>query len=451
MWETFAISLLVKLAAVASIASVLARSNMFKTSLMRESRTLGQRLALAVWLAVVFGGGVATRLLSRSTYHGAYHGADLGLEGSLLAGLIGGYVPGLAAGILISIPALFGGEALTLPLLAGIGVFGGLIRDCAPDAGEIWRFSPFFDLNIYRFFKESANHRRTAFHLVMFASILFAEFLRQMLGGLFGQSRIFYLTPKSDGILHPHPLSYAAVYVTSLFAVAIPLKIWNNARNERKLEEQERLLAEARLAALTSQINPHFLFNTLNSVSSLIRTDPNQARLMVVRLSKVLRRLLRKHENLSALRDELSFIEDYLSIEVVRFGDKLRFEKDIAEDTLDMLVPSMLLQPLVENSIKHGLSGKVEGGTIRIRTRRVASRLQVLVEDDGAGIPESKLATLLDHGIGVSNVSERLKVLFGSEYRMWVDSRPGEGTRVQIEIPELEAPAAVGAGPMAGG
>jgi two-component system LytT family sensor kinase len=451
MWETFAISLLLKLAVVASIASALARSNTFMTSLMRENRTLGQRLALAAWLAVVFGAGVATRLLSRSTFHGAYHGADLGLEGSLLAGLIGGYVPGLAAGILISLPALFGHEPLTLPMLAGIGVFGGLIRDCAPDPEEIWRFSPFFDLNIYRFFKESANHRRTAFHLVMFASILFAEFLRQMLGGLFGQPRIFYLTPKSEEILHPHPLGYAAVYVASLFAVAIPLKIWNNTRNERKLEEQERLLAEARLAALTSQINPHFLFNTLNSVSSLIRTDPHQARLMVMRLSKVLRRLLRKHENLSALRDELSFIEDYLSIEVVRFGDKLRFEKDIAEDTLDMLVPSMLLQPLVENSIKHGLSGKVEGGVIRIRTRRVASRLQVLVEDDGAGIHESKLASLLDRGIGVSNVSERLKVLFGSEYRMWVDSRPGEGTRVQIEIPELEAPAAVEAGPAAGG
>jgi two-component system LytT family sensor kinase len=279
----------------------------------------------------------------------------------------------------------------------------------------------------------------------MFASILFVEFLRQMLGGVFGPQQIFFLTPKSEAIPHPHPLGYAAVYAATLFAVAIPLKIWNNARNERKLEEQERLLAEARLAALTSQINPHFLFNTLNSVSSLIRTDPNQARLMVFRLSQVLRRLLRKHENLSALRDELSFIEDYLSIEVVRFGDKLRFEKDVAEDTLDMLAPSMLLQPLVENCIKHGLSGKVEGGTIRIRTRRVASRLQLVVEDDGVGIPEAKLATLLDRGIGVSNVNERLKVLFGSEYRMWVDSRVGEGTRVHIEMPELEARDAVGA------
>jgi len=160
---------------------------------------------------------------------------------------------------------------------------------------------------------------------------------------------------------------------------------------------------------------------------------------MVMRLSKVLRRLLRKHENFTTLRDELSFIDDYLSIEVVRFGEKLRFEKDVAEDTLDMLVPSMLLQPLVENSIKHGLSSKVEGGAIRIHARRAGAKLYVLVEDDGVGIPESKLATLLDSGIGVTNVNERLKVLFGSQYRMWVESQPGQGTQIHIEVPELES------------
>ena len=151
------------------------------------------------------------------------------------------------------------------------------------------------------------------------------------------------------------------------------------------------------------------------------------------------RRLLRKHENFNTLREELSFIEDYLAIEVVRFGDKLRFEKDVAESTLDMLVPSMMLQPLVENSIKHGLSSKVEGGWIRIHTHRSDSRLHVLVEDDGVGIPEEKLATLLDRGIGVTNVNERLKVLFGNDYRMWIESQPGKGTRIQIEVPNLEA------------
>ena len=434
MLQGYLVSLLVKLATMAAIASILARSNRFKAMLMRENRTLGQRLELAIWLSVVFGASVATRVAG----HDTYNGADLGLEGAFIAGILGGYVTGLVSGVLISLPALFPGELLTLPLLAGVGVLGGLVRDLAPDPEEIWRFSPYFDLNIWRFFKESRNYQRTAFHLLLFAAILVAEFLRQILAqsnlGREAMTSVFRLYP--PGV--DHPLTWVALYLTTVFAVTIPLKIWNNTRNEKKLEEQQRLLVEARLAALTSQINPHFLFNTLNSVSSLIRTDPNQARVMVVRLSKVLRRLLRKHENFSSLREELSFIEDYLAIEVVRFGDKLRFEKDVAEDTLDMLVPSMLLQPLVENSIKHGIGGKVEGGTIRIHTRRGGSRLHLLVEDDGVGIPEEKLATVLDHGIGVSNVHERLKVLFGNDYRMWIDSQPGQGTRVRIEVPELE-------------
>lgn len=429
--DTWLVSLLVKLAVMASIASILARSNRFKSILLRENRSMMQRLELALWLSIFFAASVAARILGKT----AYQGADLGLEGSLIAGILGGYVTGLVSGIVVSLPAfLFAGGYATMPLLAGIGVLGGLLRDIAPGPDEIWRFTPLFDLNIIRFFR-SRNPRISGFHLLFCAAILFAEFIRQSLGHTF-PAQVFYIAQDSPG---SSPWVAVALYAATLFAVTIPLKIWNNTRNERKLEEQERLLAEARLAALTSQINPHFLFNTLNSVSSLIRTNPNQARVMVVKLSKVLRRLLRKHENFSPLRDELNFIEDYLSIEVIRFGDKLRFETDVAADTLDMLVPSMMLQPLVENSIKHGLSSKVEGGTIRIRTHRTETRLHLLVEDDGVGISEEKLGTLLEHGgIGVSNVNERLKVLFGAEYRMWIESQPGNGTRVQIEVPELE-------------
>jgi two-component system LytT family sensor kinase len=417
MPDYYPVPLLLKLGVMASIASILARFNAFKSMLMLENRTLNQRLKLSLWLSVVFGASVAASLMPN------YKVANMGLEGSLISGILGGYVTGLLSGIMISIPQTLVGDHLAMPLLAGIGVFGGLLRDLAPDPEEIWRFS-FFDLSIYRFFKESKYYRRASFHLLFFVGILVAEAVRQA---------IRHGEPGASGTL-----AIATQYLGTVFAVFIPLKIWNSMRNEKKLEEQERLLAEARLAALTSQINPHFLFNTLNSVSSLIRTNPDQARQMVVKLSKVLRRLLRKHENFSTLRDELSFIEDYLSIEMMRFGDKLRFEKDVADDTLDMLVPSMLLQPLVENCIKHGLSTKVEGGTIRIRTGRAESRLHVLVEDDGIGIPESKLATLLDRGIGVSNVNERLKVLFGNGYRMWIDSQPGRGTRIQIEVPELQ-------------
>jgi len=429
MLEDYLVPLLLKLGVMASIASLPARSNAFKSMLMRENRTMNQRLALSLCLSVVFGAGVAFRVFSRPDYQAAYQAADLGMEGSIIAGIVGGYVTGLLSGVLISLPAFIHGEYLAMPLLAGVGVLGGLLRDLAPDSEEIWRFSPFFDLNIYRFFKESKDYRRTAFHLVFPAGILVAEALRQGVRPL----------PEWVAADPPTVPTIIAIYISTLFAVAIPLKIWNSTRNEKKLEEKDRLLVEARLAALTSQINPHFLFNTLNSVSSLIRTDPNQARIMVVKLSKVLRRLLRKHEHFSPLRDELSFIEDYLSIEVVRFGDKLRFEQNVESDTLDMILPSMLLQPLVENSIKHGLSGKVEGGTIRIRTRRIDAKLLLLVEDDGVGIPEARLATLLDQGIGVSNVNERLKVLFGNQYRMWIDSQPGRGTSIQIEMPELQA------------
>src|SRR6201988_4187392 len=128
--------LLVKLAAMASIASVLARSDSFKAMLMRESRSFGERAVLSLWLSSAFGASVAIRVLTRN-----YPAADLGLEGSLLAGILGGYLTGLCSGMLISVPAMFGHEYLTMPLLAGVGVLGGVLRDFAPDAEEIWRFS----------------------------------------------------------------------------------------------------------------------------------------------------------------------------------------------------------------------------------------------------------------------------------------------------------------------
>jgi two-component system LytT family sensor kinase len=431
MLEQHLIRLLLKLGVVAVLASFLVRSGAFKRMLMREDRTLNQRLMLALSFAAIFGTGVAIRVIR------SYQEVDLGLEASLVAGILSGYVTGLFSGVLISIPAMLHGEFLTMPLLAAVGVLGGLLRDCAPDTDDIWRFSPFFDLSIFRLFRKGRDRRRNAFHLFFLLAIIFAEFLRATLGRFF-PGLLFYIHPDWPS---PHPLATVIVYITTLFAVALPLKIWRSARNETKLVEQEQLLMKARLEALSSQINPHFLFNTLNSVSSLIRTDPGQARAVVYKLSNILRRLLRKHENFSPLRDELSFIDDYLAIEMVRFGDKLRFERDIGPETLDLPVPSMLLQPLVENSIRHGLSGKVDGGTIRIRCHAEAGRIRLAVEDNGVGIPEARLATLLEQGIGVSNVNERLKVLFGSDYRMYVDSRPDGGTSIEIEIPELQASA----------
>ena len=127
-----------------------------------------------------------------------------------------------------------------------------------------------------------------------------------------------------------------------------------------------------------------------------------------------------------------------MSIELVRFGDKLRYITEIDAETLDCMVPSMLLQPIIENSIRHGLSSKVDGGMIRVTSHLSDDRLHIFIEDDGIGMSESKLETLFEKGIGVSNVNERLKVLYGEEYRMWVDSKPGEGTRTGIELPATQ-------------
>jgi two-component system, LytTR family, sensor kinase len=150
---------------------------------------------------------------------------------------------------------------------------------------------------------------------------------------------------------------------------------------------------------------------------------------------------------MTTLREELAFIDDYLSIEMVRFGENLRVHKEIDPATLELAVPSMLLQPLVENSIRHGLSSKVQGGQIRVRSRLAGDRVQILVEDDGVGIPEAKLATLFEHGIGVNNVNQRLKVLYGSDYRMWIDSREGEGTSTGVELPRQSSKNEVAPGP----
>lgn len=428
MVQQHLVILLVKLAVAASLASILTRSGRFQRMLMREERTLAQRVQMALVCAVIFAAGVAARVANPD----AYQALDLGLEGSLALGILGGYVTGLVAGVVISIPAMFHSELLSMLLFAAVGLMGGLLRDVAPDKEAIWQFSPFPDLSLWRLLRRR-DLRLPVFSLVCVLVILLSELLRSTIAVHFPNKGVFALQRSWND---SNPWMILAVYATTLFATALPIKIWNSNRNEKKLEQQQLRLNEARLAALSRQINPHFLFNTLNSVASLIRSDPEQARQVVYKLSKILRRLLRQQENLTSLGEELSFVDDYVAIEIVRFGDKLHFVKEIDPATLDLLVPSMLLQPLVENSIRHGLSSKVDGGTVRVRSRMIGRRLQILVEDDGVGIAEAKLATLFEQGIGVSNVNERLKVLFGDDYKMWIDSRLGEGTSTGIELPE---------------
>ena len=173
--------------------------------------------------------------------------------------------------------------------------------------------------------------------------------------------------------------------------MSTPIKIWNNARIEHRLQEQEKLLLAAKVEALKSQINPHFLFNTLTSVSSLIRSQPETARAVIHKLSGLLRKLMQNQEQFVTLREELDAIDEYLDIEVIRFGSRLCVKKSIAPDTLDVIVPSLLLQPLVENCIKHGFARKVGPGTITIRSRRERDLAIIEIEDDGLGISDERV------------------------------------------------------------
>ena len=231
-----------------------------------------------------------------------------------------------------------------------------------------------------------------------------------------------------------------AVLLATVLCVATPIKIWNNARIEHRLQEQETLLLAARIEALANQINPHFLFNTLTSITSLIRTQPETARMLITKLSGLLRRLLRSTDHFVTLREELESIDEYLDIEVVRFGPQLQVDKQISVPTLDTIVPSMILQPLVENSIKHGLARKVGGGRITIRTVVDRGHTVIEVVDDGLGMSEERLEHALGDGIGLSNVNERLQTIYGASYHLKLTSVPGSGTCARIEIPELTVP-----------
>jgi two-component system, LytTR family, sensor kinase len=433
-------ALLIKIAVSASIASILMRFARFQRIVFQDDRDVRARIQLALVFSLIFGASAGVRILS----HHQYEAIDLALEGSVLAGMLAGYVSGLITGLCVCLPDVLTGHFMSMPLYAAAGILGGLMHDLAPVKGDVWYFSPFVDLNLYRLFRQILRinqqviQRRVlelaAFNVVCNAIVVLAEFLRCGIHLLFpDRGGTFFLFNR-----HPitTPWSFAALAATTLFSVSLPIRIWSSVRIEKQLESQRARLVEARLAALTNQINPHFLFNTLNSVSTLIRIDPDRARTMVYKLSNILRRLLRKTENFSPLREELSFIDDYLAIEMMRFGDKLRFYKEIDEKTLDCLIPSMILQPIIENSIKHGLASKVEGGMVRLKTWIDTTYLFISIEDDGVGIPEAKLDTLLQQGIGVSNVNERLRVLFGRAYRLSIDSKPGQGTHTVIEIPE---------------
>ncbi len=425
------ITLLVKLGVAAAVASALARSRTFQRLLFAEHRRHGQTAVLLGFLLVPLTLGVWVR-----TKVPNFLAADISFETVILLGLLLGPGWAMLGGVVLSVPALFHHEYLTLPFNAALGLAAGLLGRFV-EMDEIWSFTPFIDLSLWRWVRRNLRQPRIDRQIMMLFLIAALEICREWVARNIPRPpaprRLFALTTSNWGL-------QVLVWLCAPMVVGIALKVWNALRIELKLEEQKRLLLEARLDALQRQINPHFLFNTLNSIAALVRSQPELAREMTVKLANILRALLKDHDTYVPLRDELRFTDDYLDIEVVRFGaEKLKVEKEIDPRTLEVLVPSILLQPLIENSIKHGLEPRIHGGTVTLRSRLNGDRVLIEVADDGVGMGNRPVSALSRSGagIGMKNVQERLEVLYGNQAHFNVVSNPGRGTLISIEIPAV--------------
>ena len=433
------ITLLIELGVAAAFSSSLARSTTFRKLLLLSRRSWRQTLAMVAMISIPLMLGVWIRVRVPN-----FLAADLSFEASILMGLVLGPGAGMIGGAVLALPAVWHGEYLALLINVAIAAIAGIFGRIA-DVEDVWSFSPMIDLSIWRWVTRNLRKPQLDRQILLLVLITVMQF---------GTSLLAKRYPNRYFELHsPYWLVELTICACAPVVVGIPLKIWNAIRIERKLEEQSRLLMEARLDALQRQINPHFLFNTLNSIASLVRSKPELAREMIVKLANILRVLLKHREAFVPFSEELAFTDDYLDIEVVRFGEKLRVVKEIADETLPVVVPSMLLQPLIENSIKHGLEPRIGGGTVTLRSRILQDgRLLLEVEDDGIGMEveadsisagnEAARVGSTGSGIGMRNVRERMQVLYGNQAEVEIVSRPGRGTKVRLVMPVLEAGAA---------
>ena len=296
------INLLIRLGVAAAVSSALVRSVEFKSLLFREKRPLKQRIYLILWISVPIALGVWIRFSAQSFVAG-----DLSFETTILLGVVAGRFSGMVGGTLMALPAVLHGQWATLPFNLLCGFIAGQLRNLAPDGEDIWSFSPFIDLSVYRMIRRNLpTPRLFDWQVTFFVSILALRFM---------QMEIARFMPRATFSLESQTWWVEGlIWASSIMVIGTELKIWNSVRIQIKLEEQQRLLLQSRMQALQNQINPHFLFNTLNSVSSLVRVDPDTAREMIIKLATILRRLLHSSDAFVPLQEELDFIDNYLDI-----------------------------------------------------------------------------------------------------------------------------------------
>ncbi|MEV7802602.1 histidine kinase [Microbispora sp. NPDC088329] len=229
--------------------------------------------------------------------------------------------------------------------------------------------------------------------------------------------------------------AYDARIGAALPRTAAEVGRWMSGQLElAELDASRRRTLEAEARALRAQISPHFVYNSLTTIASFVRTDPERARELLLDFADFIRYALRRAADFTSLADELTCVDRYLLLEQARFGDKLRFTVQVAPEVLKVDVPFLCLQPLVENAIKHGMPGEV-----RVVIRDAGPEAHIWVEDDGVGMdPEHLRAALTEErrGIGLSNVDVRMRHLYGQDYGLMVETAPGKGTRIRLRIPK---------------
>ena len=212
-----------------------------------------------------------------------------------------------------------------------------------------------------------------------------------------------------------------------------------------ELDQSRTRLAEAEVRALRAQISPHFIYNSLTTIASFVRTDPERARELLLEFADFTRYSFRRHGDFTTLAEELRSVDRYLLLQRARFGDQLQVTLRIAPEVLPIALPFLCLQPLVENAVRHGLQDRSEPGHITIIAEDAGSECAISVEDDGVGMDPERLGRLLagaaadppeEAGIGLANIDLRMRQVFGEGYGLAVETAPGAGTKVMLRVPK---------------
>jgi len=399
-----------KFAVLALLAYLFARFPYFRKSIRTNRFTVMGRIYLSFLVAF---GSILVSFIDLSRY-GESALAFLNIQVVLLTvgGLIGGLGVGIFSSILVALfrLALASDFTLFLIIVLGAGIVGGV------------------------FSRWIQNYEAPAKMSLLAGSIV----------GMY-HGCVIYLP-----LMNVMPWNYLLLSIGFLMlleggAVFVMMAVISGILREQGRQELERDLLNTKLRFLQAQISPHFLYNALNTISAVCgRENATQTKNLVLRLAEFLRGTLKKAEDLVPLREEIAHIDSYLDIEKARFGERLVIEKqfDIREELWNLKVPFLILQPLVENAIKHGISKKASGGTVKLVLSESKGCLQAKITDNGVGMDQAKIQDVLtgraesgEVGIGVQNIQQRLIRLFGPSHRLNFESSVGQGTTVTVEIP----------------